>query len=131
MPKRDGRHYPVKKNEGGPQRIARLPTGVAQLDIILEGGFLRGGSYIVAGAPGTGKTIFGNQACFRHVAAGGKALYVTLLSESHARMLAHISDMSFFDAAVVGAGLHYISGYGTLRQGGLQGLLNLLRKSIQ
>jgi two-component system response regulator VicR len=34
-----------------------VPTGVAQLDVILEGGFLRGGSYIVSGAPGTGKTI--------------------------------------------------------------------------
>jgi len=121
----------VKKNEGGPQRVARLPTGVSQLDIILEGGLLSGGSYIVAGAPGTGKTIFGNQACFRHVAAGGKALYVTLLSESHARMLAHISDMSFFDAAVVGEGLHYISGYETLRQGGLKALITLLRKTIK
>ena len=77
----------MKKNERGPQPLTRVPTGVAQLDIILDGGFLKGGSYIVAGAPGTGKTIFGNQACFNHVAAGAKALYVTLLAESHARMI--------------------------------------------
>ncbi len=121
----------MKTNKGGPQPLVRVPTGVAQLDTILNGGFLKGGSYIVAGAPGTGKTIFGNQACFRHAAAGGKALYVTLLAESHARMLSHISNMLFFDPAAVGQGIHYISGYEALRNEGLKGLLTLVRKTIK
>ena len=121
----------MKTNKGGPQPLTRVPTGVAQLDVILEGGFLRGGSYIISGAPGTGKTIFGNQACFNHVGAGGKALYVTLLAESHARMIAHLSTMTFFDPAVVGEGIHYISGYEALRNEGLKGLTTLIRKTIK
>ena len=121
----------MKTNKGGPQPLTRVPTGVAQLDTILNGGFLKGGSYIVAGAPGTGKTIFANQTCFRHAAAGGKALYVTLLAESHARMLSHISSLLFFDPAVVGEGIHYISGYEALRDEGLKGLITLVRKTIK
>src|SRR6266850_219634 len=125
------RQSAVKANKRGPQPLTRVPTGVAQLDTILNGGFLKGGSYIVAGAPGSGKTIFGNQACFRHAAAGGKALYVTLLAESHARMLAHISSLLFFDPAAVGEGIHYISGYEALRDEGLKGLITLIRKTIK
>jgi len=131
MPRQARRHGGVKINKGGAQPLTRVPTGVAQLDVILEGGFLRGGSYIVSGAPGTGKTIFGNQACFNHVAAGGKALYVTLLAESHARMLSHLSTMAFFDPATVGEGIHYISGYEALRNEGLKGLITLIRKTIK
>jgi len=37
---------------------------------VLRGGFLKAGIYIVRGEPGTGKTIFGNQFSFNHVAAG-------------------------------------------------------------
>ena len=114
-----------------PQSIPRVPTGVEQLDIILNGGFLKGGSYIVAGHPGTGKTIFGNQISFRHVALGGKALYISLLAETHGRMLAHISTMSFYDPDVIGKAVQYVSGYEVLHTEKLKGLLNLIRKTIK
>ncbi|HEY0709263.1 MAG TPA: ATPase domain-containing protein, partial [Polyangia bacterium] len=48
----------------------RVTTGIPGLDIILEGGFIRGGIYIVEGPPGAGKTTFANQICFAGVAAG-------------------------------------------------------------
>ncbi len=121
----------MKGKKAGPQPLPRVPTGLGQLDVILGGGFLKGGSYIVSGSPGTGKTIFGNQACFRHAAAGGKALYITLLAESHARMLSHISNMSFFDPAAVGESIHYLSAYETLRSEGVKGLLSVIRKMIK
>ncbi len=37
----------------------RIGSGVSGLDEILHGGFLSGRAYLVSGAPGTGKTIFG------------------------------------------------------------------------
>src|SRR3981081_4090725 len=106
-----------------PPPLPRLATGIAHLDVILSGGFLRGGSYIVAGSPGAGKTILGNQVCFHHVAQGERAVYLTLLSESHGRMVAHLSPMSFFEPSAVGTKLHYVSGYNELRAGkeGLKG----------
>jgi circadian clock protein KaiC len=109
----------------------RLSTGLPQLDVILSGGLLPGGSYIFAGAPGAGKTILANQLCFHHVAAGGRCLYVTLLSESHGRMLRHIGELSFFDPTVLSQSLHYVSGYSVLRKDGLRGLGTLLRKLIK
>jgi len=119
------------KRRTGPQSMPRVPTGVEQLDIILHGGFLRGGSYIVSGSPGTGKTILGNQVGFRHVATGGHTLYVSLLAESHGRMLSHISSMSFYDPEAIGKTIQYVSGYEVLRAGGLKGLLNMIRKTIK
>ena len=114
-----------------PQAMPRVPTGVERLDTILDGGLLKGGSYIVAGHPGTGKTILANEVCFRHVETGGKALYVTLLAESHGRMLSHISTMSFYDPEAIGDTIQYVSGHEVLRAGNLTGLLGLVRKTIK
>jgi circadian clock protein KaiC len=41
---------------GRSTTIERVPTGITGLDVILNGGFLKGGIYIVQGPPGTGKT---------------------------------------------------------------------------
>ena len=54
----------------GQTPLERVPTGIPGLDSVLRGGFLKAGIYIVRGEPGTGKTIFGNQFSFNHVAAG-------------------------------------------------------------
>jgi len=123
----------VKRSGSRPTPLARLRTGIAHLDVILSGGFLRGGSYIIAGSPGAGKTILGNQICFHEVAQGERAVYLTLLSESHGRMIAHLSPMSFFEPSVVGTKLHYVSGYNELRSGkeNLKGLLAFIRKLIK
>lgn len=107
-----------------------MPSGVAGLDTILEGGFLKGGLYIFQGTPGTGKTTLANQICFHHVAHGGRALYVTLLAEYHARMLQHIGTMSFFDASKIPDKLSYVSGFSVLRREGLRSLLDLVRREI-
>ena len=68
----------------------RFSTGVPGLDTILGGGVFEGGIYIIQGAPGAGKTILGNQICFAQAAQGRNALYITLLAESHARMIGHM-----------------------------------------
>jgi circadian clock protein KaiC len=111
-------------------RLERAPSGIAGLDTILHGGFLKGGIYILQGEPGAGKTIAGNQLCYTHVVAGGKALYVTLLAESHARMLMHIGALSFFDPAVLPERLYYISVYRVLEEEGVQGLIEVLRREV-
>src|SRR3954469_13934414 len=73
-----------------PEPLERLPTGIPGLDRILNGGFLRGGIYLIIGAPGAGKTILSNQMAIHHVHNGGRILYVTLLAETHARMISHL-----------------------------------------
>jgi circadian clock protein KaiC len=110
--------------------LERMPSGIPGLDIILSGGFLKGGLYIVQGPPGTGKTTFGNQVCFHHVASGGRALYVTLLAEYHARMMQHLSVMTFFDGSKIPDQLTYLNGLNVLESEGLEGLLTQLRREI-
>jgi circadian clock protein KaiC len=111
--------------------MKRVPTGVAGLDEILRGGLLQGGVYIVQGAPGSGKTILGNEVCFRHAAGGGRAAYVTLLAEMHTRMLQHLRSMSFFKEALIPEALYYISAFHTLESAGLKGLIDVLWREIK
>ncbi len=118
-------------DESGRPPLKRIPTGVPGLDTVLRGGFLRGSIVIVQGSPGAGKTILGNQICFRHVATGGCALYVTLLAENHARMLLHIGQLGFFEEAIIPDRLYYISAFRVLEQEGLPAVLNLLRREVQ
>lgn len=109
----------------------RVESGIPRLDSILKGGFFRGGIYTLYGPPGAGKTIVANQLCFNHIArTGNTCVYVTVLAESHAKMLRHIGRLEFFDGSVVGTRLKYIAGYHTLKQDGLDGLLKLLRSTL-
>jgi circadian clock protein KaiC len=112
-------------------RLERLPSGIPGLDTVLDGGFLRSGVYILQGQPGSGKTLFANQLCYRHAADGGHAVYVTLLAESHARMLQHLRSMSFFDESAIPNRVSYISAFHDLESEGLKGLMGVLRREMR
>lgn len=60
------------------QLETRLKTGIPGLDDILHGGLPAGHLYLIEGNPGSGKTTFGLQFLLAGVAAGERALYVTL-----------------------------------------------------
>jgi circadian clock protein KaiC len=111
--------------------LARLTSGVPGLDQVLSGGFFAGGVYMLEGVPGAGKTILANQICFHHVGQGERALYITLLAESHARLLQHLQELAFFDPGAIPDRLTYASGFRALEESGLRGLLDLLRKELR
>src|SRR3954468_5415963 len=111
--------------------MERFPTGIPGLDAITRGGLLASGVYIVQGTPGSGKTILANEICYRYVAQGGRAIYVTLLAEAHSRMLQHLGSMSFFDESVIPDKLYYISAFRMLEDQGLKGLMEVLRREIR
>jgi len=108
----------------------RVPTGIPGLDTLLCGGLVPGGVYLIMGRPGVGKTTLGNQTCFTHVAGGGKAVYVTLLAETHGRMLRNLTSMAFFNAEAIGKQIVYVGAYTVLRERRLPGLLAMLRRVI-
>jgi circadian clock protein KaiC len=111
--------------------IEKISTGVEGLDVLTDGGFLKGSAYIIQGPPGAGKTILANQFCYAHIREGGRALYMSLLAESSARMLNYVGQMSFFDESAVPGKMEYISGYGTLEREGLPGLLKLIQHELK
>jgi circadian clock protein KaiC len=108
----------------------RVETGVPGLDVILDGGLFRGGVYIVEGAPGSGKTILGNQICFHRAACGERAVYITLLAESHTRLIQHLRRMEFFKPDLVASSIYYISAFKVLEASGLDGLLKAVQQSV-
>jgi len=121
----------MKQDDAERANLDRSPTGIAGLDTVLGGGFLVGSVHLVVGPPGSGKTILANQITFRRAATGQTAVYVTLLAEAHARMLAHLACFEFFDPSFVPHRIVYMSGYGVLEQSGLDGLLELLGRTIR
>jgi circadian clock protein KaiC len=111
--------------------LTRVPTGVPGLDDILGGGLMKAGVYMLQGEPGAGKTILANQIGFHHVAGGGRVAYVTLLSESHARMLQHLEQLSFFRADAIPESIHYVSAFNALKTEGLLGVTRLLTNEMR
>jgi circadian clock protein KaiC len=61
-----------------PERPRKVPTGVAGLDAMLEGGLLAGSSTMLAGSSGTGKTTLGLQFLARGLSRGERGLFITL-----------------------------------------------------
>lgn len=112
------------------EQMGRVSTGIPGLDTVLEGGFLQGGVYIIEGPPGVGKTTLGSHFCFNHAQQGGRSVYITLLAESHTRLLAHLRRMTFFDPNVVPERVTYISAFKVLEAEGLASLIKLVRQTI-
>jgi circadian clock protein KaiC len=107
-------------------------SGIRRLDDILKGGLLRGGSYAVIGPPGSGKTILGNQICFHHAARhDGRCVYLSLLVESHSKLMRHLASLEFFDPGLIPDRIYYDSGYSALREGGPDALLAMIRATLQ
>lgn len=111
--------------------LARLATGVPGLDEVLKEGLFEGAVYILRGTPGAGKTILANQICFHHARNGGRALFVTLLAENHARMLQHLERLSFYEARLIPKHIYYVSAFRVLEENGLKGMMDLLRREMR
>lgn len=115
-----------------PSRAPRVTTNVPRLDYILQGGLFAGSTYVILGPPGSGKTILANQIAYSHISESeNRCVYVTLLVESHARMLDHLAGLEFFNPELVGKRITYVSGYAALKSGGLDALLALVRRTVR
>ena len=70
----------VKSPEGDQkdQEIRRTPSGITDLDLLIEGGFPAGKCYLITGEAGLGKSIFCMQFILRGLMDGEKAVYVAV-----------------------------------------------------
>ncbi len=116
----------MQNNPQKKHRLSLLDTGVAGFDEVLGGGFPRHSLYLIQGLAGSGKTTLACQIGFAHAAKGGKVLILTLIAETHGKMLNHLSNFSFFDEELIGQNILMFSGYNELVKGGLDGLLELI-----
>lgn len=110
---------------------SRMATGVHGLDVLLGGGLLRGGLYLIEGVPGAGKTILGSQIAFNRARQGERVLFITVVAETYGKLLGHIKAFDYFDAAQVSNNIVMLSAFGELLAKGLDGLLRFIAEAAQ
>lgn len=108
----------------------RLPSGVEGLDRVLCGGLLRPSSYLLAGGPGTGKTVLGSQMAFHLAANDERIFFVSVLTEPYSHLLGNLSTFTFFDESRINRQITFISAFSILEAQGLPGLEEMLRLSL-
>src|SRR5450755_2765961 len=111
-----------------------MSTGIAALDLVLNNGLETGSVVVLAGAPGTGKTILAQQMCFARATAEHKCVYYTTMSEPHSKLVQHLAEFAFFDPGALGPMVEYIHMGDFLEpshQNGLEGLISeIVRKTL-
>ena len=97
--------------------MTKLSTGIPNLDAVLGGG-LQGGSLVyLVGGPGAGKTILAQQICFSLATPKHKALYYTMLSEPHPKLIDHLGSFDFFDRSALGERVEFLNLSGVIETG--------------
>src|ERR1700674_5945316 len=111
--------------------MGRLRTGLPDLDLILGGGLEPGSLVILAGAPGTGKTILAQQICFANATPEHKALYYTTLSEPHSKLVRHLEPFEFFKPAALGRSVDFIHLGELVQEAGTEGLEPVVSEGVR
>ena len=88
--------------------MERISTGSTEFDLVLGGGIPAGSLVFIAGGSGTGKTILAQQICFANATKERKALYYTMVSEPHSKLVQHLEQFEFFDPTALGERLELI-----------------------
>jgi circadian clock protein KaiC len=86
---------------------------------------------MIEGMPGAGKTIFSSQLAFEFARQGDSVLYITLIAESHGKLIRHLGKFAFYDASMIASRIQYLSAYKSLMDEGLQGLLEMLAAAVE
>jgi len=117
----------MTKNGG----LIRIPTGVRNLDEIVHGGWPQGSVTVIAGPPGSGKTILTHQICFHNASPKRRVLYFNTLSEPSAKTLRYLSQFTYFDRDKLDTGIQFIDLGGILRTKGLQDAQALIMEHLK
>ena len=95
--------------------LSRIATGVPNLDLLLHGGLLAGSTTVIAGPPGSGKTILAQQIAFHAAAEGLDVAFFQTLSEPTAKTLLYLQQFDYFDRALLEARVKFVDLGGILR----------------
>jgi circadian clock protein KaiC len=89
--------------------IRSLPSGVPGFDTVVGGGLPEFSFNLIAGGPGSGKTIFAHQIMFANATVERPALYFTVLGEPTLKMLRYQRQFSYFDPDLAGSAIQFIN----------------------
>jgi circadian clock protein KaiC len=109
-------------------RILRLHldgTGDERFDAILGGGIPGQSVVVIAGEPGSGKTVLTLQLLFRAARQGKRCVYLTTLSEPAIKLIRYMQFFEFFDSDVLDECIHLADLGAAVREGGQRTLAEL------
>lgn len=104
--------------------IDRLPSGQTHLDTVLGGGLPANAINLIAGLPGTGKTMLAQQYVFRNASPERPAVYFTTASEPLDKLVRYGQGLEFFDLAAIGKSVFYEDLGPVLHRSGLPAALD-------
>lgn len=111
--------------------LEKLKTGVPGLDGILKGGLPRHSVNVIAGPPGTGKSILAQQIVFHCARRDDRAPYLVTVSEPTLKMLRYSQRFTFFDPERVGQNIIYLDIGSLLLEQGLEGVTRQIETYIE
>jgi circadian clock protein KaiC len=111
--------------------VTQLLTGVPGLDTVLNGGLSPGSVVVLAGPPGSGKTITAQQMCFANATSERQAIFYTTLSEPHAKLVQHLRQFQFFDETGLESRVQYVHLGDMLRQAPQDGLAPMVSEVVR
>lgn len=112
-----------------PQERRRTTTGIAGFDEVMVGGLLNGATHLIVGPSGTGKTVFTQQIAFHQARQGNNVLCLTMMAETHEKMIANLGGFAFFDETLVGHRIQYLSLLSEIEKEGLAAFSATARRS--
>lgn len=84
------------------ERPVPVATGVPQLDLIMGGGVVPRSLMLLAGSPGSGKTVLSAQIASAAAARNERVLFITAFSEPHNKIITNLRSFDFFNPDYLG-----------------------------
>jgi len=124
---------PPSEPSSPKEGLSRVPTGNAQLDAILGGGFPAHSINIIMGEPGSGKTILAERLIFANAHDSERPiLYLTTLSEPLEKVVHYLQQFDFYDEEKLTSGaILYESIAQELNERGIAALVPKLKEVIK
>ncbi|MHB8841018.1 MAG: ATPase domain-containing protein [Candidatus Aquicultor sp.] len=111
--------------------VNRIKTGNEDLDFILHGGLPQNSINLIAGLPGTGKTILAESLIFANASPEKRALYISTVSEPLDKIIRYLQGFKFFKPEAIGDYVIYEDLSDMLRTQGLEGAVERMKDLIK
>ena len=111
--------------------LPRIESGVPRLDSILHGGLPQRSICVIAGRPGSGKTVLTHQMLFNQINKDRRALYLTTLAEPAIKMVRYMQTFRFANRARMNSDLRYMDIGDTLRDDGMDAVFDRIGQALK